>query len=73
MLKIFFRSFHCDSVETNLTSILEDPCSIPGFSLSGLRIRAAVSCGVGLRHGSDLVLPRLWHRLAAVARIQPLG
>ena len=30
-----------------------------------------MSCGVGHRHGSDLVL--LWHRPAAAALIQPLA
>ena len=33
----------------------------------------AESCGVGWRCGSDLVLLWLWHRLAAVALIQPLA
>ena len=33
----------------------------------------AVSCGVGCRHGSGLVLLWLWCRLAAVAPIQPLA
>ena len=37
-------------------------------SLSGLRIRIAVSCGVGHRHGSDPV----WLRPAALAPIEPL-
>ena len=32
-----------------------------------------MSCGVGSRHGSDLMLLRLWHRLAAVAPIRPLA
>ena len=32
----------------------------------------AVSCGVGRRHGSDLALPWLWHRPAAIALIRPL-
>ena len=32
-----------------------------------------MSCGVGLRLSSDLMLPWLWCRLAAVAPIQPLG
>ena len=41
-------------------------------SLSGLRIGAAVSCGVGHRHGLDLALRWLWHRPAAVALIRPL-
>ena len=31
-----------------------------------------MSCGVGHRFGSDLVLMWLWHRLAAVALILPL-
>ena len=33
----------------------------------------AVSCGVGCRCGSDLVLLWLWYRLAAAALIQPLA
>ena len=33
----------------------------------------AVSCGVGCRHGSDLVLLWLWHRPAATAPIRPLA
>ena len=32
-----------------------------------------MSCGVGHRHGSDLVLLWLWPRLAAVALIRPLA
>ena len=32
-----------------------------------------MNCGVGHRHGSDLVLLWLWHRPAAVAPIQPLA
>ena len=32
-----------------------------------------MSCGVGHRHGSDPTLLWLWHKLAAVAPIQPLG
>ena len=32
-----------------------------------------MSCGVGRRHGSDLVLLWLWCRLAAVALIRPLA
>ena len=42
-------------------------------SLSGLRIWHCLSCGVGCRHGSDLVLLWLCCRLAAVALIQPLA
>ena len=33
----------------------------------------AVSCGVGRRHGSDLVLLWLWRRLVAIAPIRPLA
>ena len=33
----------------------------------------AVGCGVGGRCGSDLALLWLWHRLAAVVPIRPLG
>ena len=32
-----------------------------------------MSCGVGHRHGLDLALLWLWHRLAAVALIRPLA
>ena len=32
-----------------------------------------MSCGIGHRCGSDLVLLWLWHRLAAAALIQPLA
>jgi len=32
-----------------------------------------MSCGVGRRHGSDLVLLWLWHRPAAVVPIRPLA
>ena len=32
-----------------------------------------MSCGVGRRHGSDLALLWLWHRLAATAPIRPLA
>ena len=42
-------------------------------SLDGLRILAAVSCGVGCRGSSDLALLWLWCRRAAVARIGPLA
>ena len=35
--------------------------------------RVAVSCGVGRRRGSDLVLPWLWCKAAATALIQPLA
>ena len=36
-------------------------------SLSGLRISVAVSCGIGRKHRSDLLLLWLWCRPASVA------
>ena len=41
-------------------------------SLSGLRIRAAVSCGISRRCGLDPTLLCLWHRLEATDPIGPL-
>ena len=41
--------------------------------LSGLRIRVAVSCGVGQRCGADPTLLWLWLWLAAEAPIGPLA
>ena len=32
-----------------------------------------MSCGVACKHGSDLALLWLWHRLAAIALMQPLA
>ena len=43
---------------------------IPGLAQWVKGSGVAVSCGVGHRHGSDMVL--LQHRLAAAASIQPL-
>ena len=42
-------------------------------SLSGLRIRCCLCCGVGHRLGSDPALLWLWRRLAATAPIRPLA
>ena len=42
-------------------------------SLRGLRIRRAVSCGVGRRCGSDPAWLWLWCRLAVTAPIRPLA
>ena len=39
----------------------------------GSRSSVAMSCGVGRRHGSDLALLWLWHRLVATAPIRPLA
>ena len=39
----------------------------------GLGSGVAVSCGVGRRRGSDLVLLWLWHRPVATALIRPLA
>ena len=52
-------SFHCGAVKTNPTSIHEDAGSIPALAHSvGQGSGVALSCGVGCRCGSDLVL--LW-------------
>ena len=40
--------------------------SIPGLA-QWVKASVAVSCGVGCRHGSDLVWLWLWHRLVATA------
>ena len=47
--------------------------SIPGLAQWVKGSGFAVSCGVGGRHSSDLVLLWLWHRLTAVAPIRPLA
>ena len=57
----------------NLTSIYEDAVLIPGLTQWVKRSGDAVSCGVGGRHGSNLVLLWLWCRPAAAALIQPLA
>ena len=55
------------------TSIHEDTGSIPDltqwFKGSGI----AISCGIGHRCGSNLVLLWLWHRPAATALVRPLA
>ena len=56
----------------NPTRIHEDACSNPGLAQWVKGSGIAMSCGVGLRHCSDLALLWLWCRLAAAAPIQPL-
>ena len=57
---------------TNPTRIHEDVGLTPGLAQCVGASGVAVSCGVGCRHGSDLVLLWLWCRLAAIAQIRPL-
>ena len=58
---------------TNSTRNHEVAGSIPGLAQWVGDSGVAVSCGVGRRCGSDLVLLWLWHRLAAIALIGPLA
>ena len=67
-------SSHYGSEVRNPTSIHEDLGSILGLAhWVKDPVVVAVSCGVGHRWTSDLVLLGLWCRLAAVAPIQPLA
>ena len=59
-------------METNLTSIHEEAGSVPGLA-QRVKNLVVMNYGVGYRHGSDPVLLWLWHRLAAMALIQPLA
>ena len=54
--KKFFWSSHHGVVERNLTSIHEDVGSIPGLIQWVKGSSVAMSCGVGCRGGSDIVL-----------------
>ena len=51
----------------HVTSIQEDAGSIPGLDRWVKGSGVAVSCGIGLRGGSDLALLWLWCRSAAAA------
>ena len=60
------REFLCVAAETNPTRNHEVAGLIRGLA-------QWLSCGVGHRHGSDLVLLWHWHRPAATAPIRPLA
>ena len=73
-LKIKKRSCHRGTAETNPTRNHEGGGSIPGLAqwVKDLAF-LAVSCGLGHRCASDLVLLWLWRRPAATAPIRPLS
>ena len=58
---------------TNATRNHEVAGSVPALAQWVNDPGVAVSCGVGHRHGSDLVLLWLWRRLVAIAPIRPLA
>ena len=68
--RFYFRSSHCGTAETNPTSIHEDVGLIPGLAQGS---SVAVSCGVDGKCSLDPTFLWLWHKLAAVAPIQPLA
>ena len=66
-------SSHRGAAEMNLTGNHEVLGLIPGLAQWVKESNIAVSCGVGHRPGSDLVLLWLCHSPAATALIRPLA
>ena len=70
-LKMKHQSSHCGAVKMNPTRNHVVVGLIPG--LGQWQSDIAMSCGVGCRHGSDLMLLWLWYRLVSTALIRPLA
>ena len=67
--QFYIWSSHRSSAVTNLTRIHEDAGLIPGLTQWVKGSGIAMSCGVGQRQSSDLMLLWLWCRPAAAAPI----